>query len=595
MEGSEEGVSAVASTRQQQEEIKKCYHYFYEQLIARGLGPDEQGYRLLMSITRRVVLYPNENDQSILNGNLEEFVWGLSNAPVESQKDLLKILLGLLPPHYQSQVINFILSYENRDRPDTFARDDSFGGQLAMAVTEMEGNYQPYLDELTELQKLVERHLDEFKKELKADTLEKLIQCMNGMLETMTTSVDVVPPLIKSVCKNIAQVSPTEDVGFHRIAGFFINRYLGGVISKRNEALFSKTGTGELVSTSIRKYMLKFLQSLATTTEPEKLAHLRSPFVETVTNENREKLAVFLKMLCQGNLEKEEPTKLNINCDWEKLSRMECDFEFRARYYTIYSSFHQVKTAQSQSPRISRPVNKGALRGKHGSLLPKRSSSPDMNLIFNNQFGTNPTDPIKGLLIIELMNEIFTDTNHYHDAYGLCADFIFYHLEKLCRQPTSTAEDAQRKSLWSPRASFHDVPDNQENRQIILSNVGSYLTYIKHIGQIQLGITYLLFQMSRVDTKESNGAIYERLYGSLIEVAFIRGKETVTKTFEDLVNCMNRWIKRHPERQKDVDAKATLLGELLISKDLTTEAFKSLFLQKIELSVYGGASSTLKF
>lgn len=646
MEGHEEEVRGVASTQHAikkmqvfetplpafSDEIKKCYFYFYEQLIAQGLAPDEPGYLLLMNITRRVVLSSDENNHSILNGNLEEFFRGLSHARLELQKDLLKIILGLLPPHQQSQVVNIILADENRNNTDIFARESSLGGQLARAVTDMEGYYQPYLDELLELQKLVEQHVDEFKEGLKPDTLEKLIQRMNGALETITTSVDVVSPLIKIVCKNIAEVSPSEDVGIHRIAGFFINRYLGGLLVKRNEALFSKSDMGELVRTSIIRYMLKFLQSLATTTESGKLEHLDSPFVETLTNGNRKKLVVFLKVLCRVDLVKKEAVKLQGKFDWQDLTRLEVNVAFLARYYTNYSLLHQFSFAQSPklaSPKRGSPrlgSRRGSWKGSPRQLIsppesPKQkkrsenvgtnvqswsprfkrtSSFTDSKLLWiQKQIEMNTTDPLKGTSILELMNELFEYINHnedndsiirlYNDAYDLCMDFIFYHLEKSCRQLKLNSEGVD-KNIWSSRSSSQDDPDKQENdREIILSNIDAYLTYITRVGQIRFGITYLVYHMSQANTQESNGPIYRRLYLSLMKVAFIKENEKNSESFENLVSCMNHWIAGHPDMQ-NVSTQATLLGDLLIEKPLNVEAFATLFQQEIKLTASGSAS-----
>ncbi len=560
------------------DEIKKCYYYFFEQVIALGLGPEEQGYRVLLNVVRRLILFPEENDQYLLNVNLEEFIMGMSYARLDRQREILKVVLGLLPPYYQSQVINIILRLENSDHSDTFARDQTLAGQLAFAISEMEGNYTVYLNDALELQKLVEQHLNIFKEGLNAQVSEELVRRMRIVLETIVSSIDSVPLLIKIMCHNIMEVSDNENEAISRISGFFINRYLGGRIVRRNEAIFAKNSTGELISTCIRTYILKFLQSLATKVESDKLMIVEGPLSETLTHENRAKLADFLKILSQVRLEKEEPSQLHSSVDWVKLSRMEQDLSFKARYYTIVSLFQQLKEVPSPQ-KISTPRLSIKLRRSLSHTDTKSPRSRDQN-------SSIPTEPLKGLALLDLLNELYlyvkSNKNNdnvvclYEDTYFLSMDFISCYLIKLCRLPKVAADDVQR-IVWSPRVNRSVSPLMSDNdRVIILTNIDLYLKHITRTNCTQLGITYLLYHINQMKTHERYGAIYKKLCESLVETSFVNDNDTKIRIFEKLINSVYDWINGNTEKSKEIETKSKLLGELLLKEKLTIDDFSKI-------------------
>lgn len=229
------------------QERKKSYYHFFKQIVDLGIQPDQEGYRLLSNILRRILLLPEENfpkedSEDVLFYDMSEFVSGLTNAPVELQKDILVIILRILPPFFQNQFINSLLSFENHDSSQTFMCDYSLGEQLIRAVTEIERKNEYDINIISKLQKIVENHLDEFENKVKERTSKELIQLLNDMLTAIMSSAHEIPQLEKIVCINIAKVS-TEEKRICRITGLFINQYVGGLMAKKSEVISASSRT----------------------------------------------------------------------------------------------------------------------------------------------------------------------------------------------------------------------------------------------------------------------------------------------------------------------------------------------------------------
>lgn len=572
---------------------KKYYYFFYEQIIARGLNPEEDGYKILMCVLRRLFL--EENQSQDLNSSLQVFILGLMQARIDRQKDLLKIMLGLLTPFYQNEVINVILNYEASHHSDTFIRDQSLGGQLATVVSEIDNHYFSHLDATLGLQSLVEQNLCLFKNGLNEKLIDELNQTMKNLLFAITNSVNAVPSLIKIMCTNIVKVSSSEEEIVSRLACFFITRYLGGLILKRNEEVFAKTSTGELISSCIRTYVLKFLQSLATTIEPDKLKNLDAALTMALTRENRQRLVIFLKSLADYELVVTEPNQLSINCDWNKLKRMEVDVNFKARFYTICSLYQQGNSAQLASPQKAPSIDKITTPRK---TLLKRSSSHSASGAFKAQsvIAMINTDFLKGIYILDFMNELSLSLKRnkechenvilFEDLYGLCMDFTMYHLLKLCKQPRPSGQEVQ-KGVWSPRTSLNvDHQDVQLNKTKILSNLDLYLTYLSREGQIKLGLTFLLSYISLVSIKDLSGQVYKKLLASLMETAFVIESESNGKVFDKLIYTVNEWVNVSTERAKIVESNRMILGEILLHDNLEIDAFSKLSFKELELNLH---------
>jgi len=350
-------------------EIKKCHYHFFEQIVTQGIGPGQQGYQILEHILRRILLLTECDSEDTLFCNITEFVGGLISAPVESQKNLLMVVLRLLPQNFQDQFIFTIFVFEHRNNGQAFLHYNSLGGKLILAVAEMESQYQPYLSVFLKFQKMVEGHIDEFEGELKEETLKALVQLLNETLSAIITSAHEVPQLVKIVCKNINDVSIDEIEAVKRIAGFFMYRYLGGLIVRRNEFIDSNSGIGNLIIQSNRIYILKFLQRLGTTYELGKREDLDSPLIDVLTEENLEKLTVFLKSLCDVKLEREEPFIFQADSiiDIQELIRLEANLTFMVKYYAICSLFQELKKIhfpeqRRRSASLSRTSNDSSRR-----------------------------------------------------------------------------------------------------------------------------------------------------------------------------------------------------------------------------------------